>query len=141
MHIPSETAMKAKMTSDILSRYLSDDEILNLARYKNEALEISIDAAGSDAVAVKFGVVVIDAFKEYLGGLTAITMDPPTTGMEWTYSPSYLFKAEKFGVVCVFVRQVRLSNGDIWNFDPQQIANGIKKFTTNISQDDIKNSD
>lgn len=141
MHIPSETAMKAKMTSDILSRYLSDDEILNLARYKNEALEISIDAAGSDAVAVKFGVVVIDAFKEYLGGLTAITMDPPTTGMEWTYSPSYLFKAEKFGVVCVFVRQVRLSNGDIWNFDPQQIANGIKKFTNNVSQDDIINFD
>lgn len=139
MHIPSETAIKAGMAYDMLSRYLSDNDKFNLARYRKEALEVNIDATGSNAVAVKFGIVVIDAFKEYLGGLTAVTMDPPKSGMSWTYSPSYLFKAQKYGVVCVFVRQVRLSNGDIWNYNPQQIANELMKFTNNISQDDIKN--
>lgn len=141
MHIPSETAMTAKMYSDMLSRYLTDEEVLNLAKYSREALVVKIDANGNNATAVKFGVVVIDAFKEFLGGLTAVTMDRPTTGMEWSYSPSYLFLAKKYGVVCVFVRQVRLSNGDIWNYDPQQIVNQLKNFTNNVSQDDIQNFD
>lgn len=137
-HIPTSTAQLADIYYDTLYRYLDDEQKITLQKYRNENLEISIDAEGTNAVAVKFGVVVYDAFDEYLGGLTAITMDPPTKGMLWDYSPSYLFKIEKYGIVCVYVRQVRLSSGEIWNFKPQLVVEELSKRVAGISSEDLQ---
>ena len=46
-----------------------------------------------------------------------------TTGMQWDYNPVYLFKFKKYGVVGIYVRQARLGNGGIWNFDEDFIKN------------------
>ena len=115
VHTPSETAAVAEAYYDQLFRYLSDSQKETLRQYRRENLQIEISARGTDAVAVKFGVIVYDSFNEYLGGLTAITMDPPTTLMEWSYTPPYLFKFRKYGVLGVYVRQARLADGTIWN--------------------------
>ena len=117
LHVPSETATLADAYRDQLFRYLSDAEKDTLRQYSNENLRITITARGGGVVAVKFAVIVYDAFNEYLGGLTAITMDPPTTNMEWDYRPPYLFKFRKYGVLGVYVRQARLQDGSIWNAD------------------------
>lgn len=116
-HIPEETASMADQIWDQLYKYLSDNEKDKLRNYARSGLSIFVDASGDEAVAVKFGIVAYDAFKEHLGGLTAVTMDPPSNGMEWDFSPAYLFKFKKYGVVGVYVRQVRLKDGTIWNFD------------------------
>ena len=117
VHTPSETAALADLAWDQLFRYLSDDAKVELRRYRRENLRIEVAARGAEAVAVKFGVIVYDSFNEFLGGLTAITMDPPTALMEWDYTPPYLFKFRKYGVAGVYVRQVRLKDGSIWNAD------------------------
>ena len=104
-------------------------------------MNITIDAEGEDAVAVKFGVVAYDAFKEYLGGLTAITMDPPKKSMEWDFKPAYLFKFEKYGVVSVYVRQVRLKNGRIWNYTPEIISKELSQKYGQITKDQVINVD
>ena len=138
-HIPTSTAQLADLYYDSLFRYLDDDQKITLKKYRNEKLEIIIDAEGANAVAVKFGVVVYDAFDEYLGGLTAITMNPPTDGMLWNYSPSYLFKIEKYGIVCVYVRQARLNSGEIWNFfNPQLVVEELSKRVAGISKEDLQ---
>lgn len=116
-HVPEETASMADQIWDQLYKYLSDNEKDKLRNYARSGLSIFVDASGDEAVAVKFGIVAYDAFKEHLGGLTAVTMDPPRNGMEWDFSPAYLFKFKKYGVVGVYVRQVRLKDGTIWNFD------------------------
>ena len=92
-------------------------------------------------VAVKFGIIVYDAFKEYLGGLTGITMDPPSVGMQWEYDPIYLFKFEKYGVVGVYVRQARLEDGRIWNFDESFITSEFSKMLGDITKEQIIGSD
>ena len=117
VHTPSETAALADLAWDQLFRYLSDTAKDELRRYRRENLRIEVAARGAEAVAVKFGVIVYDSFNEFLGGLTAITMDPPTALMEWDYTPPYLFKFRKYGVAGVYVRQVRLKDGSIWNAD------------------------
>jgi hypothetical protein len=119
-HVPEETALAADQIWDQLYKYLSDDEKDHLRNYARSGLSIFVDASGDEAVAVKFGIVAYDAFKEHLGGLTAVTMDPPTYGMEWDFSPAYLFKFKKYGVAGVYVRQVRLKDGTIWNFDEEE---------------------
>ena len=116
-HVPEETASMADQIWDQLYKYLSDNEKDKLRNYARSGLSIFVDASGDEAVAVKFGIVAYDAFKEHLGGLTAVTMDQPRNGMEWDFSPAYLFKFKKYGVVGVYVRQVRLKDGTIWNFD------------------------
>ena len=90
-HIPKKTAVIADAYYDGLFRYLKDRDKKRLRRLSKENLTITIDAEGDDVVAVKFGIIVYDAFKEFLGGLTGITMDAPTVGMQWDYSPIYLF--------------------------------------------------
>ena len=104
---------------------------------RRERVEITIDARGENVVAVKFGVIVYDAFKEYLGGLTAITMDPPTTGMQWEYSPPYLFKFKKYGIVGIYVRQVRLKDGEIWNFDSNFVTKDFSERFGEITKSQI----
>ena len=52
-----------------------------------------------EVVAVKFGIIVYDAFQQFLGGLTANSMDSPTVGMKRDYNPLYVFRFEKYGVV------------------------------------------
>ena len=138
-HVPNETAELAKQIWDQLYEYLSDTDKERLKKYSRGGLTISITAGGEGAVAVKFGVVAYDAFKEHLGSLTAVTMDPPTLGMEWDFSPAYLFKFKKYGVAGVYVRQVRLKDGTIWNFDEEKtISKFYDELGVKISLDDEK---
>ena len=121
-HIPREAARIAKIlyrfVESLPDPYVSiGNDRLYIGDLTDEQLMITIDARGENVVAIKFGVIVYDAFKEHLGGLTAITMDAPTVGMQWDYRPPYLFKFEKYGVVGIVVRQARLKDGRIWDFD------------------------
>ena len=136
-HIPRETASLANSYLTSLYRYLKDNEKIRLQQYAKESLKITISAQGEDVVAVKFGVVVYDAFKEYLGGLTAITMDPPTTHMRWDYNPAYLFKFKKYGVVGIYVRQARLRNGQIWNFDENLVTSEFSKRFGDVTKEQL----
>ena len=113
---------------------------MNIGNLAREGLTITVNARGENVVAVKFGVIVYDAFKEYLGGLTAITMDPPTTNMQWTYNPPYLFKFRKYGVVSIFVRQARLKNGKIWNFDENFVTKKFSERFGKLTKKQIKES-
>ena len=140
LHIPKKTAMRADAYYDALFRYLEDHDKDRLRRLAKETLTITIDAEGEGVVAVKFGIVVHDAFKEFLGGLTGITMDTPTVGMQWDYSPAYLFKFEKYGVVGVYVRQARLKDGRIWNFDENFITSEFSKRLGEITKEQIVGS-
>ena len=108
-----------------------------ILEFSQEGLKITIDAEGAKAVAVKFGVIAYDAFKEHLGGLTAVIMDPPSTGMKWDFRPAYLFKFEKYGVVAVYVRQARLKNGKIWNFSPDVILKEISKRYKKLTKEQL----
>ena len=140
-HIPGETAALADAYYDGLFRYLEDHEKLRLRKLARETLTITIDADGGEVVAVKFGIIVYDAFKEFLGGLTGITMDPPTDGMQWDYNPAYLFKFKKYGVVGVYVRQARLKDGHIWNFDEDFITREFSDRLGEITREQIVGSD
>jgi hypothetical protein len=138
-HIPSETAALAKQYWKQLYKYLSDSEKEKLRRLSREGLRIIIGAKGDDAVAVKFGVIAYDAFKEHLGGLTAITMDPPDNKMTWDFKPAYLFKFRKYGVVGVYVRQVRLKDGKIWNYSPKVILKEFSQRYKEVTKQQIEN--
>ena len=140
-HIPAKTAALADAYYDALFRYLTDHDKSRLRRLAKETLTITIDAEGEGVVAVKFGIIVYDAFKEYLGGLTGITMDPPSVSMQWEYSPIYLFKFEKYGVVGVYVRQARLKDGRIWNFDENFITGKFSERLGEITKEQIVGSD
>ena len=140
-HVPSKTAAVADAYYDGLFRYLSDHDKDRLRRLAKESLTITIDAEGKRVVAVKFGIIVYDAFKEFLGGLTGITMDPPTDSMQWNYDPIYLFKFEKYGVVGVYVRQARLKDGQIWNFDENFITGKFSERLGEITKEQIVGSD
>ncbi len=140
-HIPRETAALADAYRNSLFRYLGDREKDRLKRLARETLTITIDASGKNVVAVKFGVIVYDAFKEYLGGLTAITMDPPTNGMQWDYSPAYLFKFKKYGVIGIYVRQARLADGSIWNYDENFITSSFSKKYGELTKEQVAGSD
>ena len=140
-HIPSKTATLADAYYDALFRYLTDHDKSRLRRLSKEVLTIIIDADGEGVVAVKFGIIVYDPFKEYLGGLTGITMDPPSIGMQWEYDPIYLFKFEKYGVVGVYVRQARLEDGRIWNFDENFITSKFSERLGEITKEQIVGSD
>lgn len=139
-HIPSETAMLADVFYDSLFRHLEDHEKKRLRQLAKEKLTITIDAEGEGVVAVKFGIIVYDAFKEFLGGLTGITMDSPTAGMQWEYNPIYLFKFEKYGVVGVYVRQARLKDGRIWNFNENFITSKFSEKLGKITKEQIVGS-
>ena len=140
-HIPAKTAALADAYYDALLRYLTDHDKNRLRRLAKETLTITIDAEGEGVVAVKFGIIVYDAFKEFLGGLTGITMDPPTVSMQWEYNPIYLFKFEKYGVVGVYVRQARLKDGRIWNFDENFITSKFSERLGEITKEQIVGSD
>ncbi len=140
-HVPAQTATLANAYYDTLFRYLEDDEKDKLRRLAKETLTITIDAEGKEVVAVKFGIIVYDAFKEFLGGLTGVTMNPPKLEMQWEYNPAYLFKFEKFGVVGVYVRQARLKDGSIWNFDEDLITSKLSKRLGEITKEQIVGSD
>ena len=140
-HIPAKTAALADAYYDALFRYLTDHDKNRLRRLAKETLTITIDAEGEGVVAVKFGIIVYDAFKEFLGGLTGITMDPPTVSMQWEYNPIYLFKFEKYGVVGVYVRQARLKDGRIWNFDENFITSKFSERLGEITKEQIVGSD
>ena len=140
-HIPRKTAVLADAYYDALFRYLKKPEKQRLRKLAKETLTITIDAKGQNVVAVKFGIVVYDAFKEFLGGLTGITMDAPTTGMQWDYRPAYLFKFEKYGVAGVYVRQARLKDGRIWNFDEDFVTGKLSERLGEITKEQIIGSD
>ena len=139
-HIPQETALLAGTFYDSLFRYLEDAEKNRLRELAKETLTITIDAEGGSVVAVKFGIVVYDAFKEFLGSLTGVSMDPPKVGMQWEYNPAYLFKFKKYGVVGVFVRQARLKDGRIWNFDEDFVTEEFSERLGEITKDQIVGS-
>ncbi len=140
-HIPGKTAALADAYYDGLFRYLEEHEKIRLRKLARETLTITIDAEGQAVVAVKFGIIVYDAFKEFLGGLTGITMDPPTGGMKWDYNPVYLFKFEKYGVVGIYVRQARLEDGRIWNFDENFITSKFSEKLGEITREQIVGPD
>ena len=142
-HIPRKVTGIAKIlyrsVGDLPDPYVSiGKEDVHIGNLTEEQLEITVDADGEDVVAVKFGVVVYDAFKDYLGGLTAITMDSPTAGMKWDYRPAYLFKFERYGVVGIYVRQARLTDGTIWNFDEGFVASEMSKKFGKITAEQIR---
>ena len=132
-HIPERVAELARS----MRRYMERADQDNLRALSREGLKITIDAEGPKAVAVKFGVIAYDAFKEYLGGLTAVTMDPPGSGMVWNFRPAYLFKFKKYGVVAVYVRQARLKNGKIWNFSPDVVLKEISKRYKKLTKEQL----
>ena len=68
-------------------------------------------------------------------------MDPPTVSMQWEYNPIYLFKFEKYGVVGVYVRQARLKDGRIWNFDENFIKSKFSERLGEITKEQIVGSD
>lgn len=140
-HIPGETARLADAYYDSLFQYLTDGEKNRLRRLAKEKLTITIDAEGEGVVAVKFGIIVYDAFKEFLGGLTGITMDPPTFGMQWEYNPIYLFKFEKYGVVGVYVKQARLKDGRIWKFNEDFVTRNFSERFGKITKEQVIGSD
>lgn len=140
-HITSETATLAKLTYDNLYQYLEDQEKDRLRQLSNENLIITINARGEDVVAVKFGIIVYDAFKDFLGSLTAVIMDPPNTGMQWNYNPAYLFMFKKYGVVGVFVREARLVDGSIWKFDESFVMSKFSERLYEITKEQIVESD
>ena len=116
-HIVEKAANTAQNYAEIFSRDKESKNFKTSLAHSKEGLTVTIDANGSDAVAAKFGILVYDAFNESLGGLTGVMMDTPSEGMVWNYNPSYLFMFEKYGVVGVFVRQARMTDGSIWNMD------------------------
>ena len=140
-HIPGKTAALADVYYDAMFRYLKVHDKNRLRRLAKETLAITIDAEGEGVVAVKFGIIVYDAFKEFLGALTGVAMDPPTVGMSWEYNPVYLFKFEKYGVVGVYVRQARLQDGRIWNFDENFITSKFSERLGEITKEQIVGSD
>lgn len=146
-HVPQETAFLADWILNNWGQVVTWDNVIlpsndispseYFGSLRREKLEITINARGENAVAVKFGVIVYDAFKEYLGGLTAISMDMPTAGMQWDFSPPYLFKFKKYGVVGLFVRQVRLRDGRIWNFDENVVAKEFSKRLGKVTREQV----
>jgi hypothetical protein len=140
-HIPSETATIADEVWKQLYRHLDEADKKRIRELSREALTISVDATGADAVAVKFGVVAYDAFREFLGGLSAVTMDSPVNGMSWDFKPAYLFKFQRYGVAGVYVRQVRLKSGRIWNYSPEFVQKQIAKSYKDISKEQLLNID
>ena len=136
-HVTEETRQLAKYFLSEAYSALNSSEKEKIRELSNSGLGIKISAQANDAVAVKFGVITIDAFKEYLGGLTAITMDPPSSDMTWNYTPAYLFKFEKYGVAVVYVRQVRLENGTIWNFNIQNTQKRLSGLIGEITEEQL----
>ena len=131
------TPKRAAKLAQSMHRYMKLGDQSRIRELSREGLKITIDAEGPKAVAVKFGVIAYDAFKEYLGGLTAVTMDPPGSGMVWNFRPAYLFKFKKYGVVAVYVRQARLNNGKIWNFSPDVVLKEISKRYKKLTKEQL----
>lgn len=138
-HVPLETAEMAELVIRELGRYEQLATQMDLIReLTREQLRITIGAEGNDVVAVKFAVIAYDAFNEHLGGLTAVTMDPPQDEMEWNFSPAYLFKFRRYGVVGVYVQQARLRNGEIWNFDSENVLTQFRDYRNEITLDQLR---
>lgn len=138
-HIPSDTADVASEIIRQLGRFDHLADQLNRVReYTREDLRVTISADGQDVVAVKFAVIAYDAFKERLGGLTAITMEPPQGEMIWNFSPAYLFKFKRYGVVGVYVQQARLASGEIWNFDAETVLARFREFRDEITLEQLR---
>ena len=130
VHVTSDTAemlsslrRQGLKLSDVETDPKSD--LFKGVDFDREKLTVRISASGEEAMAIKFTIVAIDGFKEVLGGLTGVTMDPPEANMTWNYTPSYLFKFKKYGVLGVYVQQVRMADGKIWNYDERKVQ---KKF-------------
>lgn len=141
-HIPSDTADVASEVIRQLGRFDHLADQMNRVReYTRENLRITISAEGQDVVAVKFAVIAYDAFKERLGGLTAITMEQPKEGMIWDFSPAYLFKFKRYGVVGVYVQQARLESGEIWNFDAEKVLTEFREFRDEITLEQLRLDD
>jgi hypothetical protein len=124
-HIPKSTSELADQVWDYyrdnnLQSLLTDTVKKQIRANLKSGLTVSIDAESNDVVAVKFGIVAYDAFKEHLGSLTGVTMEPPKTGMSWEFNPSYLFLFKRYGVIGAYVRQARMKDGTIWNFDEEE---------------------
>ena len=126
-HIVEESANTAQVYAKIFSSDRNSEKFKTSLAHSKEGLKLTIDANGSEVVAAKFGILVFDAFNESLGGLTGVMMDTPSEGMVWNYNPSYLFMFEKYGVVGVFVRQARMTDGSIWNMDETLITEAFSK--------------
>ena len=61
--------------------------------------------------------------------------------MQWDYRPAYLFKFEKYGVAGVYVRQARLKDGRIWNFDEDFVTGKLSERLGEITKEQIIGSD
>lgn len=139
------TAGHAKAAQSYLKAASYDDVFRSsIGTFRTEGLELKVTAStvsGKDVQAVKFGFVVIDAFNEYLGGLTGVTMDTPKDELVWKYRPGYLFKFEKYGKALVYVRQVRLAGDKIWNFDKKRVTKEVQKLVSSFNASDLKIED
>ena len=140
-HRPRKTAALASAYLEHPNLVFNRRERRRLRRLSTEDLTIFIDAEGREAVAVKFGIVVYGAFKEFLDSLTGVTVDPPTVGMNWTYRPFYLYEFEKHGVVGVYVRQARLKDGRIWSFDEDLVTSRFSESLGEVTREQIVASD
>ena len=141
MHVNAEVASKVQELWKTISGFLDSEEILALAELKQERIHITVSASGEAADAVKFGVVMFDSFKEFLGSMTAVIMDQPNADMLWNFTPSYAFKFKRFGVMVVYVKQVRTKSGAIWNCDSSKLALEISKQYSAVSKASLEKED
>ena len=107
-----------------LPRYAREDLAAQMGlRGRGDFLKgriVSINAPSENVSAAKFGVLFYDSFNEAAGGFTAIVTKRPTKEMIWSDRENIAWR--RYGIACVFVRAVRLSDGQVWKADLKKIA-------------------
>ena len=108
--------------------------------FDQEQVMVTVVAEGHNTAAVKFGVLVVDSFGDILDRFTAITMDPlvPTEKMKWRSTAYNLFTFKGYGVVGVYVRQVRTRDGKLWEFNPDRVAQALSDGLGKLTPEQVK---
>lgn len=91
-----------------------------LRRYIPQGPIVEIDAVSFNVSAVKFGVLFYDSFNESAGGFTGVSTEPPSFKMQWNGRENVAWRG--FGIACIFVRAVRLTDGQVWKADLKKIS-------------------
>ncbi len=112
-YIPERTASIAKIWEE------------DYPIYSKHGILITLDAVGDSVVAFRITVHIYNSFGEHLGGLSAISTDPPNNDMQWIYSPRELFTFKGYGFVAVFLNKARLKDGTIWIYDKDEVASQL----------------
>ena len=109
--------------------YLSRNQRLQLKRrlHSNFWREIPegpivyIRAKLKNIAALKISILFYDSFDEWAGGFTGVSTDPPVTAeLQWTGRTNLAWT--EYGIACVFVSAVRMTDGRIWKANRNKIA-------------------